>query len=161
MMNRYFIFDTNVLISAHILTNSISFKALNLARRIGTIACTLETFYEFEMSFSRDKFEKYLPLNRRYVDLVEMKTYVEFFRVRENVSICRDPDDDKFLSLAVAADVACIVSGDKDLLILNPYENIPILTPVQFLTYFAELDDSFIVNEPNVYYGNMSNAGQF
>jgi predicted nucleic acid-binding protein len=66
--------------------------ALNLARRIGLIACTLETFKEFEISFMRNKFEKYLPLNRRYVDIVEIKTYVEFFIVKENASICRDPD---------------------------------------------------------------------
>lgn len=160
MINRYFIFDTNTLISAHILANSVSYKALNLARQIGIIACTLETFKEFEISFTRNKFEKYLSYNRRYVDLVEMKSYIEFFIVKQNISICRDPDDDKFLALAVAANASCIVTGDKDLLILNPYENIPILSPAGFLSYFSEFGDSFIVNEPRIIYGDIKSDFQ-
>ncbi len=45
---------------------------------------------------------------------------------------CRDPTDDKFLELAIndAADV--IVSGDEDLLVLDIFKGIPIVTPVAF-----------------------------
>jgi len=43
------------------------------------------------------------------------------------------PRDDKFLSLAISGNANCIVSGDKDLLILNPFRGIPILPPAQFL----------------------------
>ncbi len=48
--------------------------------------------------------------------------------VDEAVRECRDPGDDKFPELAVSAEADCIVSGDADLLLLNPFRGIPILT---------------------------------
>ena len=41
--------------------------------------------------------------------------------------VCRDPDDDHVLACALAARATLIVSGDKDLLDLHPYQGIPIL----------------------------------
>jgi putative PIN family toxin of toxin-antitoxin system len=46
--------------------------------------------------------------------------------------LCRDPDDVKVLGLAVSASADCIVTGDKDLLILKEFQGIPILTPRSF-----------------------------
>ena len=46
--------------------------------------------------------------------------------------ICRDLDDIKVLGLAVAGSANCIVTGDKDLLILKEFQGIPILTPRAF-----------------------------
>jgi predicted nucleic acid-binding protein len=51
----------------------------------------------------------------------------------EQVADCRDPKDDKFLSLALAAGADCIVSSDADLLALHPYRGIAIVTPAVFL----------------------------
>ena len=45
--------------------------------------------------------------------------------------VCRDPDDDKVLALALAAKVAFIVSGDKDLLSLSSFEGVPIVAPAE------------------------------
>jgi uncharacterized protein len=50
-----------------------------------------------------------------------------------DIAICRDPDDDKFLSCAVSANATWIVSGDKDLLTLNEVEGIPIVKPADFI----------------------------
>jgi predicted nucleic acid-binding protein len=47
--------------------------------------------------------------------------------------VCRDPDDDEVLALARATQVDLIVSGDKDLLDLNSFDNIPIVTPAEAL----------------------------
>ena len=46
--------------------------------------------------------------------------------------VCRDADDIKILGLAVASSADCIVTGDKDLLILEKYKKIPILSPRVF-----------------------------
>ncbi len=46
--------------------------------------------------------------------------------------LCRDPDDVKILGLAVAANADCIVTGDKDLLVLEEFEGVPIVTPRSF-----------------------------
>jgi putative PIN family toxin of toxin-antitoxin system len=45
--------------------------------------------------------------------------------------ICRDSDDDAVLACAVAAQADLIVSGDQDLLVLQVFEGIPILTAIQ------------------------------
>lgn len=52
---------------------------------------------------------------------------------KRKLSVCRDPDDDKFLEAALAAGADCIISGDADLLELARFENIPILRPAEFL----------------------------
>jgi uncharacterized protein len=53
--------------------------------------------------------------------------------VNKTINACRDPKDNKFLELAVTGNVDYIISGDKDLLDLNPFNNIVIITPSQFL----------------------------
>ena len=45
--------------------------------------------------------------------------------------VCRDPDDDGVLALAIAARVDLIVSGDGDLLFLGSFAGIPIIAPAQ------------------------------
>ena len=62
--------------------------------------------------------------------------------LRENATIlnpdslppdtCRDSDEVKVLGLAAAAGADCIVTGDKDLLVLIKFRSIPILTPRDF-----------------------------
>ncbi|MFO5470502.1 MAG: putative toxin-antitoxin system toxin component, PIN family, partial [Dolichospermum sp.] len=56
-----------------------------------------------------------------------------------HVQVCRDPKDDKFLSLAIAGNANIIITGDEDLLVLKCYQNIPILSPKDFL---AQVDKS-------------------
>lgn len=46
---------------------------------------------------------------------------------------CRDVKDGKVLEAAVAGRADRIVTGDKDLLDLNPFEGIEIIGPAQFL----------------------------
>jgi uncharacterized protein len=48
------------------------------------------------------------------------------------LDLCRDPDDVKILGLAVSANADFIVTGDKDLLVLNEFRGIPIITPRAF-----------------------------
>jgi len=47
--------------------------------------------------------------------------------------VCKDPDDDKFIACAVAAGIKQIVSGDKQLLKVNGYKGIHVLTPRKFV----------------------------
>ncbi len=55
--------------------------------------------------------------------------------VIRRVAACRDPRNDKFLDVALAGEAAAIISGDKDLLMLNPWHGIPILAPAEFLMH--------------------------
>ncbi len=53
--------------------------------------------------------------------------------ITERIVACRDPHDDKFLELAVNGHADLIVSGDRDLLALNPFREILIVTPAIFV----------------------------
>ena len=49
-------------------------------------------------------------------------------------AVCRDPDDDWVLATALAGDAGAIVSGDADLLTLDRYSGIEMLSPRQFVS---------------------------
>lgn len=57
----------------------------------------------------------------------------------KQVEVCRDPKDDMFLEVAVSGEATYTVSGDQDLLALDLYENIRIVTPCDFLDLSSEL----------------------
>ena len=49
--------------------------------------------------------------------------------------VCRDADDDNVLAAAVAGSCECIITGDKDLLVLKQFQGIDILSPSDFQGY--------------------------
>ena len=58
------------------------------------------------------------------------------------INICRDPDDDKFIECAVEAKCLYIVSGDKDLLSLERYGKVQIVTVSEFFKqYYPQKTD--------------------
>ncbi|MBD2778869.1 putative toxin-antitoxin system toxin component, PIN family [Iningainema sp. BLCCT55] len=56
-----------------------------------------------------------------------------FIDMTEQINECRDPKDNKYLELALSGQAECIVTGDNDLLVLNPWRGIEILTVQEFL----------------------------
>ena len=74
------------------------------------------------------------PLFEFLVELLQVATLLD---VRESIRQCRDPDDDKLLELAVTGNASCIVTGDQDLLALNPFRGIRIFTPDDFLNWLS------------------------
>jgi putative PIN family toxin of toxin-antitoxin system len=63
----------------------------------------------------------------------EVLTFCEVIDIEDEIiGVCRHRADDKFLSCAVAAKADYIVSGDKDLLVLGNFRNIPIITASAF-----------------------------
>lgn len=127
--------DTNVLISARLIASSTPARVLeNLQKQGAQLLFSSETFSELGSRLRKPKFA-------RYVSAAEIETFLEALAdvaaLREpdiHVDACRDPDDNKFLALAVCAEVDCVISGDKDLLTLHPFETIPILSPGDFLS---------------------------
>jgi PIN domain len=53
----------------------------------------------------------------------------QWIDVDVQITACRDPKDDKFLSLAVRGQATHIVTGDADLLALHPFQGVRIVTP--------------------------------
>ena len=135
-MIKIYVFDTNSLISAHLLPSSAIRRSLDKALEKGVLIHSKETFSEFVDAFTRPKFDKYISLDHRLkaISLLELRS--QLIQVSLPVSACRDPKDDKFLALALAGKADCIITGDKDLLVLHPFQNIPILTSSDFLNSF-------------------------
>jgi uncharacterized protein len=132
-MNNFYVFDTNVLVSALLFTNSSPRKAFELALDIGTIMISKATIDELNNVLSRPKFERYISQTKRenfLSSLVQKSTLIE---IREKIKECRDPKDNKFLELAINGKATAIITGDQDLLILHPFRGIPIVTVSQFL----------------------------
>ena len=70
-----------------------------------------------------------------HFDASRFGSFVAKLELREperNVEVCRDPDDDKFISCALGAKAVFIVSGDKDLLDIGSYEGVDIVTAAEF-----------------------------
>jgi predicted nucleic acid-binding protein len=53
--------------------------------------------------------------------------------VSGSLHACRDPDDDMVLECAVVSGAQMVVTGDKDLLTMNPFNGIEIVTPAEFV----------------------------
>lgn len=136
MKNNFFVIDTNTLISAFLSKHSMPTLAYEKAKRIGKVSASLETYDEFCDVFVRQKFDKYISLETRLAILNEFKEISIFAKISESIDTCRDPKDNKFLELAVSSNAACIITGDKDLLVLHPFRNIPILNAFDFINNF-------------------------
>jgi len=57
---------------------------------------------------------------------------------KRNIQACSDRDDNRVLECAVEAQSEYIVTGDKHLLRMSPFERISILTPDQFLRKYMD-----------------------
>ena len=137
MNNRkYFVFDTNALISAHLVEGSVSARAFSKALVIRILVRSNVTLIEFADRFLRRKFDKYLSREERLLQIDAYKLNSLPVTVGLLIRMCRDPDDDMFLDVALAANAACIITGDSDLLTLHPFQGIPILSPANFLKNF-------------------------
>jgi putative PIN family toxin of toxin-antitoxin system len=135
-MIKIFVFDTNILISANLSPGSVNRMAYDKAREIGIPVYSDTTFKEFSETLIRPKFDKYISMERRIKAISAFENSGLLVKVFTKIDICRDPKDNKFLELAVDAAAECIITGDKDLLVLNPFENIQILTASDFLITF-------------------------
>lgn len=61
------------------------------------------------------------------------KKYGEFFPIKTNFTLCRDPKDNKFLDLVFACKADFLITGDKDLLTLKDFKKTKIVTPRKFI----------------------------
>lgn len=136
MKNNIFVVDTNILISAVLFKNSGIRKTFDNVIETGKIAASLETFSEFREILLRPKFDRYVSLESKLSVLKDFEEMLIFFEISESMQSCRDPKDNKFLELAISANATCIITGDKDLLVLHPFRGIPILYAVDFLLSF-------------------------
>ena len=135
---RRVVFDTSTLVSAAMRVGSVPHRALVHALETGEVCASASTLAELESVLQRDKFDRYLSAALRAEFAAIVRRRASLFDVSEvdmaNVQPpCRDPKDNQFLALVHACDADVLVSSDTDLLVLHPWQGVPILTPAAYL----------------------------
>jgi len=127
------VFDTNTLISHLLIPSSLPAKAVAKGLREGQIIVSDDSLGELAEVLSRHKFDRYISFQDRQEFFRYFGRVVERIPIIRTVKACRDPKDDKILELAVNGRASCIITGDRDLLALHPFQSIPITTPARYL----------------------------
>jgi putative PIN family toxin of toxin-antitoxin system len=132
------VLDTNVLVSALLFSGEMGHIVSSWKARKFLPVFSYDTFDEFRRVLAYPKFS----LTPREIDALIKDEVLPFCEVvdieDEIIDVCRDRADDKFLSCAVAATADYIVSGDKGLLVLGNFRNIPIITAATFQKIIAK-----------------------
>ena len=133
MTRERVVIDTNVLISGLFSTTSTPALAVDRAVTKAQLVATTDTLRELIEKLQSPKFDRYVRRERRDALLERVASLVEIIDVLQPIRASRDPQDDKFLEAAVNGLADVIVTGDKDLLDLNPFRGIAIVTPATYL----------------------------
>jgi hypothetical protein len=126
------VIDTNLWISAFISKNFRNRLFLILENTAIDIISSKESIEELESVVSRAKFRKYMTKETFEILFHLILARLNFITVVSVITLCRDPKDDFLLALCKDGNVDYLISGDKGLLILNPFENTEILTLTEF-----------------------------
>lgn len=126
------VLDTNVLVSAILSPASISAKILNWGEDNGVILYSTATLTEVLSVLGRSKFSKYIDHDDIDGLSIRIKTVWLFVEILNQVQLCRDPKDDKFIDLALNGEASHLITGDSDLLVLNPIQNNSVIKPRTF-----------------------------
>jgi len=127
------IFDASALVSAALKADSVPERALLRAEEVDVFALSAEVDAEIAGVLGRPKFAFAIPLARRERVLEILRRAAVWFEPEVRVTDCRDPKDNKYLELALAAGAETIVSSDDDLLVLHPWRGVRILRPADYL----------------------------
>jgi len=128
-----FVVDTNVLVSRLILPHSICAEALGRAESNARLLISEATLYELADVLSRPKFDRYVSLEDRKGFIERLTQIAEIVPIIQLVRECRDRKDNKFLEVALNGSADVIITGDNDLLAMNPWRGMEILSPHDYV----------------------------
>ncbi|MDY7048337.1 MAG: putative toxin-antitoxin system toxin component, PIN family [Microcystis panniformis WG22] len=132
-----FVFDANVIVSAFLFKTSSPRLALETAKNQGIIILSETVLDELSNVLSRPKFDRYLARLIRQELLETLVAASLLVKPSESVNECRDAKDNKYLELAISGHAESLITGDEDLLVLNPFRNIKIITVLEFLETYS------------------------
>jgi len=127
------VFDTSTLVSAAFGSPGVPARAVQRALRTDQVAVSDAMMAELLDVLDRPRLARFLDPELRAELLWQLDTPGVPFAPTAAVTDCRDPKDNKYLELALAADADRIVSSDADLLVLHPWRGVRILRPATSL----------------------------
>ncbi len=120
------VIDTNIWIS-FLIGKTIAGLSNAIINNSVQILFSEELFDELIEVLNRPKFKKYFSTEDIYELVSLINTKVEWIKITNHFTDCRDPKDDFLLDLIVSGEADYLVTGDEDLIVLNPYKSINIL----------------------------------
>lgn len=132
MKNNRVVLDTNLWISFLISSRYNQIDKLIEDHKI-ILLFSNESLEEFIDVVSRPKFKKYFSKREIKKVLEYFDQFGELIKVKSDIKICRDEKDNFLLNLCVDAKADYLITGDKDLLILEKIDNTVILTFSEFI----------------------------
>lgn len=125
--------DTNVWVSRLLLVNSVAARAVDAALTSSQVVVSEPLIEELADVLEREKFDRYVSLADREEFLRRVLQVATTLPVLTEVADCRDADDNRLLALALDSESDYILTGDQDLLTMNPWRRIEIISPRAFL----------------------------
>lgn len=125
--------DTNVFVSAAMFPDSIPSQAVRRVLNREVMLVSEPTLDELMEVLFRPKFDFYVNRKERALFVAQLGSVAEVIPIIQLVRECRDPKDDKFLEVALNGRADLIVTGDANLLLMHPWRNVEILSPLDYL----------------------------
>jgi putative PIN family toxin of toxin-antitoxin system len=97
------------------------------------VLTSFATLAELREVLAKKRFRRYFDEEDIRIFIAALTREAEWIDVTVEIRACRDPKDDMFLELAASGHADYIVSGDADLIALNPFQGTHILPPHSFL----------------------------
>lgn len=132
---RRFVLDTNILVSAALTPGGVASEVARYISQQGYFVFSAETFAEFREVLYRSVFDSYLTNQDRRAFVIPLLRKSVRVETTEAIQACSDPDDDKFLDVAVAGKAECIVTRNVGDFPADSFRDVLILTPEQFLDH--------------------------
>ena len=131
-MRNKVIIDTNLWISFLISKNFSFLDNFIINKKIELVFNDL-LLNEFTTVIERPKLKKYFSDKDIYTLINSIEEFAVFFDRKSTIDICRDSKDNFLLALAKDSNADYILTGDTDLLILDPFEKTRILSMTDFI----------------------------
>ena len=129
--------DTNVLVAA-LIARGVCSDLLEHCVRHHVVVSSRPLLNELRDDLTR-------KFRQRDVDARNaLRLFAETFTLVEpdalDPPVCRDRDDDVVLATALAGECTAVITGDQDLLILDPFRGVRVLAPSAFWKWESERD---------------------
>ena len=134
------VIDANVLVSAVLKEDSTPDLAFRLARTHDVVCISDALLMEIEAVLRRPKLRSVVSPGR--IELMLDLLVSRSFHLTPSIAVadCRDAKDNLYLELALEAGAWAIVSGDRDLLDLNPWRGVRIATAAEYVRLIGDRD---------------------
>ncbi len=134
------VIDTNIWIS-FLIGKTLAGLDRAIINKSFVILFSEELFDELVEVMRRPKLRRYFPEERikEFIALLQQRTKI--INIKTVITECRDPKDNFLLELCISGKADCLITGDEDLIILNPFRKTKIINYSDFDKILSEMEE--------------------